>query len=61
MHRSTALGPLYSRKKTKSTSSTKSVMNIHLISTAHGRRKSGRAEGVLATLAVVLASPLEFS
>lgn len=61
MHRSTALGPPCSRAKTKFTSSTKSVMNMHLTSTAHEKRKRGRPEGVLAILAVALASFLEFS
>jgi hypothetical protein len=61
MHQSTALGPLYSHAKTKSTSSMKSVMNTHLISTAHERRNRGRVEGVLVILAAALASSLEFS
>lgn len=61
MHRSTALGQPCSRAKTKFTSSMKSVMSMHLTSTAHERRNPGRPESVLAVLAAALASFPEFS
>jgi hypothetical protein len=61
MHQSTALEPLYSRIKTKSTSSMRSGMSTHLISTALENKNHGRTEGVVAILAVALVSFTTFS
>ena len=61
MRRSTALEPLYSHAKTKSTSSTKSATSTHLTSTALERRNHGRMEGAAVIPVVALVSPPAFS